>query len=222
MTESGTKLAAAAPGVKRSTSRKAHAIDLLNTVSVKLAHGQGLDTITEVQLLSSHQQFKQDYPGLMFVELVCELVSLFLQEGQDEPGYYRNLANLLEVKAPHKLSLLAAAVILRFLHINGTLPKLSEDVYGGEELSNAELRFPTAEIGYTSRQEMAIGDAVSDRIYKTQRFILQYDFSAINRIDLSSAEQRQLLDLHLTWLELATDRQLKSAEMFKQALSAMI
>jgi DNA repair protein RecO len=221
LTESGAKLAAAVPGVKRSTSRKAHAIDLLNAVSLKLTSGKNLDTVTEAHLVNSHPSFKQDYAGLLFTQLVCEILSIFLQEEQEEPAYYRNLSNLLEVNVPHKYLTLISGLILRLLHINGVLPKLSEDVLSGEEIEAGIQRYPTDDIGYTSRSEVARGESVSDRLYKTQRFMLLYDFSQINRINLTPEEQLQLFDLHLKWLELAVDHEIKSAAMFRQAMQTI-
>jgi len=217
LTENGAKLAAAVPGVKRSTSRKAHAIDLLNTVSLKLTSGKNLDTVTEAHLLSNHASFKENYAGLLFTQLICEILSIFLQEEQEEPAYYRNLSNLLEVNQPHKYLLLVSGLILRLLQINGILPKLSEDIFGGAEIEPGIQRYPTDDIGYTTRPEAARGDGISDRLYKTQRFILQHDFSQINRINLTFDEQLTLFDLHLKWVEQAVDVQLKTAVMFRQA-----
>jgi DNA repair protein RecO (recombination protein O) len=67
----GSRMVAMAKGIKKTNSRKAHAIDLLNQVSVKLIKGKGeLGIITEAKLTRDCTQFKADYSGLMFLQAV--------------------------------------------------------------------------------------------------------------------------------------------------------
>lgn len=210
----GSQHTMVAKGVKKPKSRKAHAIDLLNKVEVKLSHGTGLALITEIKLLGNSRQFKSSYSGLLFVQLICEIIQEFAQEEHDEAGLYNNLDNLLSVTEPTKLALLAAALILRYLATSGNLPKLDQDIYTGSDIIEGVERYPALEIGYTATQRSQVMEAVPDRLYKVQKFILRSDFTQIQQIGLSEAEQIQLLRLHAYWLELMTGKQLKTLEMF--------
>jgi DNA repair protein RecO len=217
--EDGSKLAVVAQGVKKATSRKAHAIDLLNKIQIKLTRSKGsLESISEVRLLNAHRQFKTDYAGLIFCQAICEVVGIFVQEQADESAYFRNLTNLLEVKNSSRLGLLLAGFILRYLNISGDLPRLNEDVFDNNEIEQSTLRYPTSTIGYTTEARLATGEAVSDRILKTQRFILNYDFSSLQQLKLEKNEEEFLLDLHIGWLRALTNNQLPACTLLSQTL----
>lgn len=217
--EQGSRQVMVAKGVGKPNSRKAYSIDLLNQVKLKLATGLGLPLATEVKLVRTPDVFKQSYAGFMLVNLVCEIVDVFVQEEHDEPGYYLNLDNLLQIRSDERLTLLAAAFLLRFLYISGNVPRLNEDIYGGMTLNETDPRYLTPDIGYTSQPAFAQGDNVSDRIVKAQRFILNHDFATIQKLALTPAEQLQLLTIHVNWLEVAFGKQLKSLSMFLEAVT---
>lgn len=216
LTEDGSRLALAAKGVRRATSRKAHAIDLLNKVQVKTTSNQELPTITEAKLISQHQQFKTNYSLISFTQFICEVIDLFVQEQEEEKGYYRNLDNLLQLQKPTKLLLLASSLMLRFLYISGHLPKLDQDVTTGEKL-NQDMILSTPSPGFTSNPNAGLNQ-ISSRIVKVQKFILQSDFAEIEKLSLSAEDQMQLFNLHLQWIEFSLQVKLKSTEIFLTAL----
>ncbi len=220
--QTGSQHTIVAKGIKKPKSRKAHAIDLLNQVEVKLTDSGGLPMITEIKLVNNPKQFKQDYAGLMFVQLICEIVQEFAQAEQNESGLYNNLENLLSVNSPSKYALLAAALILRYLATTGNLPKLDQDIYLGSGMIEGADRYPALEIGYTANQQSQIMEAVPDRLYKVQKFVLRSDFNQIHQLSLTPEEQLQLFRLHSYWLELLTGKQLKVQEMFLQAIKDQV
>jgi len=209
----GSRRVVIAKGVKKSTSRKAHAVDLMNLVQVKTTGRSNMPLVTDIKLLDKYERFKKTYKGLLFAQLVCEILHFFVQEEQEEVGYYRNVVNMLSAKA-EKLDLLAAGLIIRFLYLSGNLPKLNEDIHDGSDILPTDDRFPNLEIGYTRDSNLATAPAISDRIFKAQRFILKNDFVTIQRLDLSDEEQKQMLSLHIDWLQKVTEREIKSYLLF--------
>lgn len=216
LTEDGSRLALAAKGVRRATSRKAHAIDVLNKVNVKTTGNSELATITEAKLINQHAQFKSGYELITFTQLICEIVDIFVQEFEEEKGYYRNLDNLLQLAHPTKLLLLSASLMLRYLYVSGHLPKLDQDVSTGDKLSE-DMILSTPSPGYTSNANVGINQ-ISSRVVKVQKFILQSDFAEIEKLNLSQEEQLQLFNLHLQWIEFSLQVKLKSTEIFLSAL----
>jgi len=212
----GSRRVVIANGVKKSTSRKAHAVDLMNLVQVKTTGRSNMPLVTDIKLLDKYERFKKTYKGLLFAQLVCEILHLFVQEEQEEIGYYRNVINMLSAKA-EKLDLLAASLIIRFLLLSGNLPKLNEDIHDGSDILPTDDRFPNLEIGYTRDSNLATAPAISDRIFKAQRFILKNDFVTIQRLDLDEEEQKQMLALHIDWMQKVTEREIKSYLLFKDA-----
>lgn len=209
-----------AKGIKKAKSRKAHAIDLLNFVQVKLVQGKGsLPILTEVRLINDFNKFKQTYSGLMFTQQVCELIKFFAEEGQEDPGIYQNIWNLLENALPEKYPLLLATLILRLLYNSGNLPKLNEDVITAENLPADSLRLSANPIGYTAEPAAASSqEPISDRLYKVQRFIINQDYRLVQSIQLTQLEEMQLYNLHLNWLQNTLERELRTAPMFIQAI----
>lgn len=211
MLEDGSRLVAFAAGLKKSSSRKAHAIDLLNQVQLKLVEGKsGMPLITEAKLLNGNDKLKNALPGLMFIQACCELMDLFTQEEFPESGYYLNLQNLLSMPDEKQLPLLLAALQLRALYLSGDLPKLNEDNLTGAQIEPGEKRYLNSTIGYSKQGE----DAVSDRVFKTQRFILQRDFATIQAVSLDLQEQLRILSIHTNWLRILLDKKLPATQMF--------
>ena len=89
----------------------------------------------------------------------------------------------------------------------------------GEKIAPEQGRIAHENIGYTiAPQGPETEGAISDRIFKTQRFMIRGDFTQVEKINLTPAEDRQLLELHIRWLQNATERELKSAKLTMQAL----
>lgn len=212
LTEQGTKTVLSAKGVRKATSRKAHAVDLLNTVEVKYSQLGEIGIISEIKLIDQHRQFKQNLQGLLFVESVCELLSIFVQEEVHEPGYFRNLENLLSITQPKRYKLLFAALLLRFLVISGNIPALDIDVVTEDKL-DLDKAYRSSGPGYTNNQEESSKEQVSSRLIKSQLFILQSAFAAIDQLALSNEEQLELLQLHVSWLNTSTHTELRSLPM---------
>ncbi len=184
--------------------------------------GKGsLPVLTEIRLLDDLSKYKQEYTGLMFTQLVCELIKFFAEEGQEDPGIYNNVWKILEVAQPQRYSLLAATIILRLLYNSGNLPKLNEDVYTSLELEPGAMRLSANPIGYTSQTSAALtSEPVPDRLYKVQRFIINQDYRYVQSIQLSPAEDIQLFNLHVAWLQNTLERELRTATMFTQSITS--
>lgn len=214
LTDNGERMSVLAKGVRKSTSRKAHAVDLLNFVEIKTAGGKQLPILSEIKLLNNAQQFKQTYQGLMFVHLVSEVLHLCVQEGADETAYFKNVENLLLHSDGKRLALVAAAFLLRVLYLYGALSKLNEDINSGLELRENQPRYTTSDAGYSATPLSESQTPVSSRLPKSQKFILQHSFVDIAKLKLEETEQIELLQLHLDWLQKALDKELKSASLF--------
>ncbi len=216
LSETGERVVVFAKGIKKTKSRKAHAIDLLNVVNLKLIQGRGgMQSIMEAKLVKSPSNLKQDLSGLMAAQAICEIADKFIQEDVPDSGYYKNLVNLVESAASSgRIEQLMAAMILRFLYVSGDLPKLNEDVATGEHLAIEGPRYLTNQIGYTANGT----EAVSDRIYKTQRFMLKHDFAMIGAVDLNKDERMQILQISIGWLKGFIQKDLPAMNLYLSTL----
>jgi DNA repair protein RecO len=207
----GKKMTLYARGVKKPKSRKAYAIDLLNHVKVKLERAQGeMLPISEIQLIQQPRRLVQDYQGILCLQTVCEIISIFATEEVDEPALYKNVENILSVKEIRSYDLLLVQMIFRFLYVAGMLPKLQLDVGTGENLNDAaDVFFSDMRVGFSNSRQT--GDTVAPpRLLKSLRFLLVYDFNAGQKLGLEKDEVDQLLQLAQTWLFLATQQELRT------------
>lgn len=214
LTEAGEKLTCVGKGARKSTSRKAHAIDLLNEVTIKTtgkASGrEGLEMITEARLLDQNLQWKKGLSHLAAAQLICELTDKFTQDGVAEQPLYLNLKNLLEVRQPKRPALLVAALLLRFLYTTGHLPQIDIDLTSGEKLS-PEMTLHSPQIGYTHEP---IGEEVPTTVIKIQKYMLSHQFADIDNLAVNASQQLEILQLHNKWFEFALQTELKSLELF--------
>lgn len=211
LNENGQKQTLYARGVKKPKSRKAYAIDLLNHVKVKLERAQGeMLPISEIQLIKQPRRLVHDYPGILCLQTICEIIGIFATEEVDEPALYRNVENILSVAEIRNYDLLLVQMIFRFLYISGMLPKLQLDVSSGENLNDeSDIFFSDMRVGFSNARQT--GDTIAPpRLLKSLRFLLAYDFNAGQKLGLEKDEVAQLLQLAQSWLFLATQQELRT------------
>lgn len=76
------KIKAIGKGVRRSTSKKGGNLGLFNLVKLFLASGRNLDIITEVELINSFANLKNDLKRLSGAFYLCELAEVLTVENQ--------------------------------------------------------------------------------------------------------------------------------------------
>lgn len=216
----GSRISCVAKGVRKQTSRKAHAVDLLNLVEVKLNQLGELPMVNEIKLVEQANQFKLTYPDLILSQFICELINLSVHEAEAEVGFYRNVKALVEVKKVTRPLMLASALMLRFLYVGGHLPPLGQDVGSGEKLGASGAWF-LPEGGY-STDEVANADFVPARLIKTQHFMLENTFAQAQNVALSPEEQVQLFQIHVQWTQAALQAELKSAKILLEAVKIAV
>lgn len=119
------KLKAIAKGVRRPRSKMGGHLELLNQSQLLVARGQGLDIITQAQLLESFMPLRRDLWRLSCGLYAAELADLFTPERLPNSSLYQLLLNTL-----HRLGKVDKSdVILRFyemrlLDLAGYRPQL--------------------------------------------------------------------------------------------------
>ena len=89
------KLRAVARGVRRPKSRLGGHLELLNRVSVSLAHGRNLDVVTEAQVLQGFRGVRDDLQTLSRALYLAELIDTFSSEQSANRPLYRLLVDAL-------------------------------------------------------------------------------------------------------------------------------
>jgi DNA repair protein RecO len=217
ITTQGNKVVCYAKGTRKQNSRKAHALDLLNLVTLKVSSKTELAFVNEVKLMSSQRSRLSSLHGLMTIQMVCELLEQF-SYNEDQPQLFIWLENLIPVINDQDNLLLVSNLAIRLLALQGMLPQLKEDALTGQEILSDSRQITPETIGYINSQVLD-QNPVSDRLVKCQLFMLRNPFGEVIKLGLSRTEQLQLLDMHLNWVEQYSERRLKSRQVFLQSLT---
>lgn len=88
-TRSQGKLPLLARGIRKSNSKRAGSLDLFSLVKARAVSGRGqLDTLTEVQLLVSHQNWKKHLGRIALAYELCEIVDKLTPDNQPHPEVF--------------------------------------------------------------------------------------------------------------------------------------
>lgn len=199
-------------GVKKSTSRKAHAIDLLNLVEVKAAAGVQVPVADDVKLQNNFSIIKKNYKGLCFVQSVCELFAMQAQEGVEDVAIFDLLNSSLPVVTPDNLDLMLAYIYLRMIKLSGNLPELSIDVVIGDQIDSSKNIYWQIPVGFTndpSEQDLL----VPSTIYKSLRFLEICSGPQAAQLSLTLAQQKQILRIVFSWAQQIYERALPAGGM---------
>ncbi|MFS8130573.1 MAG: DNA repair protein RecO [Candidatus Dojkabacteria bacterium] len=220
--EDGTKLACIAKSVKKAGSRKAHALEIGNLVTLKALPGN-LASITEMSLVKEFNDWKKDFKGMVLLQLLCEVMDDFCYEENKDVELYEILYNTLEYGSEKQL-FAASAFLLELLDHSGVLPELDKCLVTEDSLSSDNIYNVPGEVGYVKDSVVkennlyTNSEKIDPRIYKTQRFILGTSLKEGLKIKLSGEEESKLFILHLNWLENLMSVKIKSREILNTIL----
>jgi len=220
--EDGTKLSCIAKSVKKAGSRKAHALEIGNLVTLKALPGN-LASITEMSVLNEFTAWKQDFKSMALLKLLCEVMDDFCYEENKDEQLYEILYNTLAFGAEKQL-FAVSVFLIKILDHTGVLPELDRSLVTEEDLNSDNIYNIPGEVGYVSdvtvkeNNYYSNSEKIDPRIYKTQRFILATDQKSALRIKLTGEEESKLFILHLNWLENLMSVKIKSREILNTIL----
>ena len=145
------KLRAAVRGVRKSTSKLGGHLQPLSRVALSLAsaRNQGMDTVTQAQMLEGFASLKNSLEGVSRGIYVAELVDGFGAEGSASPQLYALACDTLRTldRSPEE-ELALRCFELHILRCSGFMPHLYRCVECGSGLSPGEHLF-SPEMGGT-------------------------------------------------------------------------
>ncbi|GAB4284579.1 MAG: hypothetical protein Kow0081_1810 [Candidatus Dojkabacteria bacterium] len=215
----GEKVSALAKSVRKSTSSKQSAIEIGNKIKVKLILGYNLPILSSVKIISENLAWKSDYEKTIILQMICEVMEIFSHEAIIEKDFFQVLDHTLGIKKLTKPKLLLAIFLLKILKISGHISELRTDVVSGDALSADNSYESLDHIGYISgKTESHYKSKANVRIQKSQSFILNNSVFASSKLALEDAEINQMLKLHIHWIELLAEKELKSKKVVLRGL----
>jgi len=212
--QNGSKVAMLAKGVKKSTSKKSHAIDLLNLIEAKAEKGVQLSLLTDTKLINSFSGLKQDYLGLCFTQSVCEILNSVAQEEVEDPLIWQTILSILEKAETTNLHFALSILYLKSLQILGLMPDLSLDPETGDQVvSDHPIGF-VIPFGFTN-QPTENEQQVSVGVYKAIRFMALADTSKCFQLDLDESQQKEMFKILHIWATNLLEKRLPAGEMLR-------
>ncbi|MGH2748909.1 MAG: DNA repair protein RecO [Actinomycetota bacterium] len=120
------KLRAVAKGVRKTKSRFGGRVEPFTRVQLMLYRGRGdLDTITQVDILTSFKEVRGEYPRLVSASALAEVVEKITADREQAPSTYALLLGALESLANGGGATVVPAFLIKLLSVSGYHPQLS-------------------------------------------------------------------------------------------------
>lgn len=220
------KVRAVAKGVRRTKSRLGGHLELLNLVSVSLAHGRNLDVVTEAQVIRSFRGVREELEPLSTALYLSELVDGFSTEQASSHEVYTLLVDSLGwLERVERPDLLVRFFEIHLLGYSGYRPELYSCVECRNRLEPGDHLFNCALGGVlcpacrtVSRDAMV---PISLNAMKVVRFLQRSDtYSEAGALKVSPGLLAELERLLRTYTRFLLERELKSAEFMRLVSSS--
>jgi DNA repair protein RecO len=208
----GSRLTTYAKSLKSAKSKKSSSIEFGNLVSAKVIHGYNIPILGDVKVLNENRIWKKDLESINLLQMMCEVIDKFVFEEAEEPQIFEIFKETLESANGNKI-FSTAIFLLKILLVTGNLPKLNESVDTGEDLAPESIFISNDQAGFVSDTSPINYGKVEERIYKTQRYMEKHGIRDILRINLTREELIKMLKLHIRWIELVIENELKSKKI---------
>lgn len=213
ITHNGSKFPFLVKGVRKQNSKKSHAIEMGNKIKLKYVLGYSLPIATDIKVIQNNQKWKKEVDKNILLQMICETLTHFSVEESDDPQLFKLFDEVLSTQPnSENFVLLSAVYLFKLLQISGSLPDLSVCLSSGVDLSSDSVYSNSFSIGY-----VAINDPenikMDSRVYKTQRFIEQTNIESSASVKLDTKESIDFLKQMFSWVEIVTERELKSKKV---------
>ncbi|MCA9381376.1 DNA repair protein RecO [Candidatus Dojkabacteria bacterium] len=183
--KSGSKLVLLAKGAKKSTSKKSSYLEIGNYIKGSYLDGYAVPILNEVNIISEFSVWKKSVTGAVAIQFLCEVMDKFCIEEHDDKQLFLTFEETLKAFSEARLKMLLAIFCLKILDISGHTPE-------------------------TAQIELEETGNLSERLIKTQKFILKSPIELALKVNLTDQEQEKMLQLHVNLIEEILEYPLKS------------
>lgn len=118
------KVSLIAKSIRRPKSRKRGHLEVFNKITFQGIKGQGLDLLTEAEVIDDYKHLRQDLKRVSVAYYFCEVVGKITHEGEAHEDVYLLLASSLQrLQTEKQLKSFRLDFIFKLLTILGYWPK---------------------------------------------------------------------------------------------------
>ena len=214
------KLRAVAKGARRSSSKLVGHLEPLTQIRISLAHGRGLDYVTQAQVIGNFGPLKDDLQAITKGFYLAELVDGFGSEAHpNQPLYELAVATLHHIGQDHDSELVLRFFELRLLQVSGFMPELYRCVECGQHLVPERHRF-SPNLGGVLCLDCHPTDAhvrpLTLRALKVLRLLDRSPLTQVPSLQISNALARELKTLLGITVEYWLDKRVQSNLIMEQ------
>ena len=208
------KMSAAARGVRRPKSKLGGHLELFTHVSLMLAKGRTLDSVSQAETVSGFLPLREDLWRSGMAYYVAELVHQFTPEHLENYSLYRLLLDTL-----HQLCHTEEGeLVLRYFELNllkdtGYRPELHRCVDCGAELQPTTNYFSAGAGGALCPQCQAsdsLARPVSVNALKVMRFLLETDYARAVHLKLDGELSGEVEGIMRQYIRYLLEREMKT------------
>ena len=219
------KLRAVARGVRRTKSRMGGHLEPLTQVSLSVALGRGLDTVSEAETIHSFRGLKEDLKSVSRAVYLAELVDGFSVEQSPNPVMYRLLLEALgRLRDAESPSALVRYFEVQILKISGFGPELHLCVDCRSVVEPGDHVFSCARGGVlcpqcrTQSREALL--PISINAMKVMRYFQREGYEEAAGLHVPDGVQSELERLLIAYVRYVLERDLKSTDFMNLVSSA--
>ncbi len=212
MSEEHGKIRAVANGVRKMSSRFGARLEPLGHIDVLLSRGKELDTVNQVELVTSARGLYCDLDRLTRGLAMLEAVDQLGMEGEPTPHLYKMLVGALHWLSDNDSTLVLAAFYFKLLVVEGVGPHI-ESCVGCGASGNQIVAFDLFR-GGGQCQNCRSGPTISSGAIKIIKNIVGGQLNLALSLPESMAT-REVSDLATKCMEHHLERRLKSVAVFE-------
>jgi DNA repair protein RecO (recombination protein O) len=220
------KITLMAKGAKKSVRRFAGILELFSVLSLVWTggRGSGLPILQEASVVSPFEQIRKDIVRTAYASCWCEMVSLWMEQGQRQVPVYNLLAYLLDQLNGERQSseMLHIAFQLRFMAINGFRPGLEHCRVCAstlKEFQNASVLFDVKRGGVLCER---CGPSTTGRLHlskgtiKLLSWVLNAPLEKLHRVRFSKQAVDETVRMLEVFVPYHLGKETKSLKFLKQ------
>jgi DNA repair protein RecO (recombination protein O) len=219
------KISVIAKGAKKSMKRFAGVLEIFSLLNIVWSYGRGrgLPILTEAAVVRPFEQIRTSIIRTAYASYWCELVSLWMEEGQKQPGVYHLLEYLLDRLNSGGLSepILHVTFQLHFMATSGFSPGLVRCTICGtsvEDFQRAAVTFDVRRGGVVCEKcSQGRGPLVlSKGTAKLLSWMLKAPLQKIERLRFSEQALQESLRMLGAFVPYHLGKETKSLKFLKQ------
>lgn len=214
MATPGGKRRVIVKGARKTSSRLAGHVELFTHARMLVAIGRNLDIVTQSQVVDGFDTLRGDLCRLSMAYYAAELYDKLVQEEEENLSIFRLLIQTFTaLNLSINPDLVLRAYEMRLLHNAGYRPHLHRCAVC-QEILTEDAHWFSATLGGVVSRECAASDRhaqpMSLNAFKLLRYLQSQPFTAIERLNISSAVRMETERLLRVYLRHILERDLKS------------